>query len=448
MCRHCGFVLEEALIYDTMSEIPTSTRDMGAVLGAQAERRKAGVESACTAIGVMITKDSFDELRSIINIRKQTPERPHRPTYTDQERIAGLAEFLPESARVGLTALAEGVVEIAGDGSKPALYGNARYEPLRAFYANLDATQRGLGAVLVLATDNGRVSEDKRRLYVDRTMATLDALLGVIRGDACLRTCKRLFVLNSRFIRTPIITPNIPLHRWIKNVFKGHRETLMKSVAALNTSVTTAFENYTTTFNPETDVEASNLLQDTLNAIATRIGGLLRYWHAHIRVNQMFVVQEQINEYTAVLRWCVYSILYAELVKLSTPEELVVKRFVAEWVLKSIASDNEVYSAYNKSSEEIKATMNDRREREKAHKINKQDIEKNPEIRKLMRTALTLGYGEDAILRKSGYNADAEEMRFQEFEILGIAGRGNHEARGTLDNPDEGMGDVVDEDGE
>jgi hypothetical protein len=131
---------------------------------------------------------------------------------------------------------------------------------------------------------------------------------------------------------------------------------------------------------------------------------------------------------------------------LTTPEVRRVKQFIAEWILNSIETEDKTYATYRKSPEEIKASMNDRREREKAHKIKKQDDEKDPEVRKLMRTALKLGYGEDAILRKTGYNADAEALRFAELQALGVAG-GDRGDRGNVVNPEEGMGDVRDEDG-
>jgi hypothetical protein len=142
------------------------------------------------------------------------------------------------------------------------------------------------------------------------------------------------------------------------------------------------------------------------------------------------------------------TIVNTEINVLNTPEVRPVKQFIAEWILNSIDSEDKTYATYRKSPEEIKSSMNDRREREKAHKIKKQDDEKDPEIRKLMRTALKLGYGEDAILRKTGYNADAEALRFAELQALGIVGdHGDRGDRGNVVNPEEGMGDVRDEDG-
>jgi hypothetical protein len=445
VCRYCRFKLDDVLIYETNSEIPPSTKDVNARQAAQAERRKAAVEDACRAIGVEINEFTFNELRAEINMNKQVPPRQLAVGGSILERISGLEAYLPETSQPALNALIAGMQTILGDGSLPPLYGNARYRPLHEFYRLVDEIKARLIETIVDSIPVSTERVDKRTQRATETLDLLESILGNITGDECLRSMKRMFIFNSRFARMDVITPNIPTYRWIPNVYKGHQQDLMKRITHLDAHVQESLTNYKDVFNFEDDQIARDTLYICMNNIATAIGSFIRYWQENIRPNQVFVVQENINEYTTVLRWCIYSILQTELDRVVGIDLVRVKQFICEWILKSIISEQTTYALYRKTPEEIKASMNDRREREKAHKIKKQDDEKDPEIRKLMRTALKLGYSEDAILRKSGYNAEAESVRFQELQALGITA--DRDARGAIPTQDEGMGDIRDEDG-
>ena len=441
VCRYCRFQLHDALIYETNSEIPPAARNVADIQAAQAERRKASVEDACRAIGVSINEISFNELRAVINTRKQVAERFDAKGGNAAERVAALGQFLPEAANEALGQIIAGLQTIAAEN----LRGDARYRPLNAFYRAMDAAQTQLVNAIVALLPTTHTEQQRRKRTVD-TFTKLEAILAKVRGDECLRSVKRIFIMNSRFIRTEKLTPSMPVQRWIPNVYGGHLEDLQKRIASLDTLVQTSHEQFEEQFSAEDDPTGNrDALADALQHISLKLGTLLRYWQMNIRPNQLFAIQENVNEYSAVLRWCILTIVNSEMEALNAPEVRPVKRFIAEWMLNSIDAEDKTYATYRKSPEEIKASMNDRREREKAHKIKKQDDEKDPEIRKLMRTALKLGYGEDAILRKTGYNADAEALRFAELQALGVAGdRGD---RGNAVNPEEGMGDVRDEDG-
>jgi hypothetical protein len=442
MCRHCRFHFDNALIYETNSEIPPSAKNINDLQAAQAERRKAAVESACSAIGVAINETSFNELRSAINTRKQVPPRFETMGGTSDERIAALGRYLPDSAATTetLRAIITGLQTITSE----HLRGDARYRPLIAFYRAMDAVQTHLIDTIVSVLPMSQ-REDQRKKRVTDMFTKLEGILAKVSGDECLRSIKRIFIMNSRFTRSDTLTPTMPVYRWIPNVYSGHMDDLQKRISALDTLVQSSYTQVQELFATDDDIINRDLLADTLQTISLQLGSLLRYWQSNIRPNQMFVIQENVNEYSAVLRWCVLTIVDSELDKLISPESRRVKTFIAEWILHSIETEDNTYATYRKTPEEIKASMNDRREREKAHKIKKQDDEKDPEIRKLMRTALKLGYGEDAILRKTGYNADAEALRFAELQALGVAG--DREDRGHIVNPEEGMGDVRDEDG-
>jgi hypothetical protein len=444
VCRHCRFKLDDALIYETNSEIPPSAKDVNERMATQAERRKAAVEDACRAIGVDINEYTFNELRAEINQNKQVPPRQPFVGGNTIERIAELRTYLPAAAAPVIDTLITGMQTILGDGSQAPLYGNARYRPLHEFYKAADEIKARLVETIVDALPE-TTRADQRTKRVNDTFELLEKILGNVNSDECLRSVKRMFIFNSRFTRTDSITPTIPTFRWIPNIYKGHQKDLMKRVEQLDSATQGAFVEYKDMFSAEDDVMSRDIVYAYMNNIAIQIGSLLRYWQLNIRPNQVFVIQENINEYSTVLRWCINSILLTELEKVVGVDFHLVKQFICDWILKSIVSENTTYGIYRKTPEEIKASMNDRREREKAHKIKKQDDEKDPEIRKLMRQALKLGYGEDAILRKSGYNADAESVRFQELQALGITA--DRDARGAIPTQDEGMGDIRDEDG-
>jgi hypothetical protein len=443
VCRYCSFQLHDALIYETNSEIPPSVKNINEVQAAQAGRRKAAVEDACRAIGVSINEISFNELRAVINTRKQVAQRFETMGGNASERIAALGRFLPTTANEVLAQIIAGLQVIAVEN----LSGDARYRPLNAFYRAMDAAQTQLIDTIVILLPSTQREEQRRKRTVE-AFAKLETFLGKVSGDECLRAVKRVFIMNSRFIRADKLTPIMPVQRWIPNVYGGHLADLQKRIATLDTLVQSSHEQFEEQFAAEDDAANREVLADVLQNISIKLGSLLRYWQANIRPNQVFAIQENVNEYSAVLRWCILTIVNTEINVLNTPEVRPVKQFIAEWILNSIDSEDKTYATYRKSPEEIKSSMNDRREREKAHKIKKQDDEKDPEIRKLMRTALKLGYGEDAILRKTGYNADAEALRFAELQALGIVGdHGDRGDRGNVVNPEEGMGDVRDEDG-
>lgn len=443
ICRHCRFQLHDDLIYETNSEIPPSAKNVNELQAAQAERRKAAVEEACRVIGVSINEISFNELRAAINTKKQVAPRFEIKGGTPSERIAALGQFLPqtETTNETLRQIISGMEVIAAEN----LRGDARYRPLNAFYRAMDSLQTQIVDQIITLLPM-TVREELRRRRVVETFGKLESILTKVSGDECLRSVKRIFIMNSRFVRADKLTPSMPVYRWIPNIYYGHFEDLQKRVAALDTMVQTANAKFEDEFNVEDAGIERNALADVLQNISMQLGALLRYWQSNIRPNQLFVIQENVNEYSSVLRWCILTILYTQMETLNTPELRLVKEFIAQWILDSINTEETTYATYRKSPEEIKASMNDRREREKAHKIKKQDDEKDPEIRKLMRTALKLGYGEDAILRKTGYNADAEALRFAELQALGIAGDRAGD-RGHVVNPDEGMGDIRDEDG-
>lgn len=442
VCRYCRFVMDDALIYETMSEIPVSARDINDRLAAQAERRKAAVETACYAIGVDINEATFNELRAAINTHKRVLARMITPEMNSIERIQSLEPYIPDGAKETLAALVSGMSIILGDGTKAPLYGNARYRPLHDFYRRVDEIKAQFTTLLVDSLPFVGARQDQRLKRVTEKLDVYEQILGNISGDECIRSARRMFVFNSRFIRENYRAPDFPLKRWIPNIYKGHQADFNKRVSSLEGYVNESYTLFEETFDKE-ESELRNTILSVLNAITSKIGQFLRHWQTYIRPNQVFVVQETINEYTTVLRWAIYSILYSEFPKDSDDR---VKQFISEWILNTIQSEYVNYATYRKTPEEIKSSMNDRREREKAHKIKKQDDEKDPEIRKLMRTALKLGYGEDAILRKSGYNADAESVRFAELQALGITA--DRDERGPAPaNQDEGMGDIRDEDG-
>jgi hypothetical protein len=441
VCRYCRFQLHDALIYETNSEIPPAAKNVNDLQAAQAARRKAAVEEACGVIGVSINEISFNELRATINTRKQVAQQFESAGGNIAERVVALGRFLPPAAIDILAQIVAGLEVIKTEN----LQGERRIVPMIAFYRAMDAAQEKLVNTIVEMLPSTQ-TEEQRRKRTEDLFTKLTAILAKVAGDECLRSMKRIFILNSRFIRADKLTPSMPVQRWIPNVYTGHLEDLQKRIATLDTLVQTSHEQFEEQFNAEDDAGNRDLLAVVLQNISLKLGALLRYWQANIRPNQMFAIQENVNEYSAVLRWCMLTIINSEMAALTTPEVRPVKQFIAEWILNSIESEDRTYAIYRKTPEEIKASMNDRREREKAHKIKKQDDEKDPEIRKLMRTALKLGYGEDAILRKTGYNADAEALRFAELQALGVAGvdRGD---RGNAVNPEEGMGDVRDEDG-
>ena len=441
VCRYCRFQLHDALIYETNSEIPPSAKNVNDLQATQAERRKAAVEEACRAIGVSINEISFNELRAAINMQKQVIQRFEIAGGKAAERVAALGQFLPPAANEVLGQIIMGLEAIAAE----KLRGDARYRPMNAFYRAMDAAQTQLVNTIVALLPETRTEEQRRKHTLD-TFTKLEAILAKVAGDECLRSVKRIFIMNSRFVRADKLTPPMPVQRWIPNVYSGHLEDLQKRIASLDAIVQTSHDQFEELFNAEDNAENRDLLADVLQNISLKLGALLRYWQTNIRPNQLFAIQENVNEYSAVLRWCIVTIINTEMDALTTPEVRRVKQFIAEWILNSIETEDKTYATYRKSPEEIKASMNDRREREKAHKIKKQDDEKDPEVRKLMRTALKLGYGEDAILRKTGYNADAEALRFAELQALGVAG-GDRGDRGNVVNPEEGMGDVRDEDG-
>jgi hypothetical protein len=441
-CRQCGFQLHDALIYETNSEIPPSARNINDLIRAQEQRRKTAVEEACRAIGVEISEISFNELRSSINMRKQVAQQFELNGGNLIDRIRALAQFLPEQSKPVLDKLQAGIETI--NATEIPLIGDARYAPLRDFYRGKDNIQEKL-LNLIAESLPGASSIDHRKEKVNSAFTKMEAILGKIYGDECIRSIKRIFIFNSRFIRENKLEISIPIHRWIPNAFKGHVEDLERRVAALDEGNQRSQAEFNELFNLDEDAGERDLVSDVLQRISHRLGGLLRYWQTNIRPNQVFVTQGDINEYSAVLHWCINEILHAELEQLNTADTRHVKDFIGGWIVNSIESEDKIYATYRKSTEEIKASMNDRREREKAHKIKKQDDEKDPEIRKLMRTALKLGYADEAILRKSGYNAQAEALRFAELQALGIAD--DRAGRGNPVPVEEGMGDVRDEDG-
>jgi hypothetical protein len=447
VCRHCEFKLQDALIYETNSEIPPSAKDVNAQLAAQAERRKAAVEDSCRAIGVEISAYTFNELRAEINLRKQVPARRFETNYSVLERISGLGQFLHESSKHTLAQLVQGMEDIYGDGSRPPLFGDARYEPLSPFYAALDAVKAQILGNLVRSLPDSML-QTVREKQVKEKLVRLETIVGNVRGDECLRSLKRMFVFSSKFIRDNTITPSVPLQRWIPNIFSGHKDALMKQLSQLNSAVKESLDEFTETYAHEDETGDRNALYDVLNTISLRIGQLLRYWQSYIRLNQVFVIQENMNEYSKVLLWCVYSIINDAFAFLDMDWAArgYLKPFLGKWILRSIDAEHDTYALYRKTPEEIKASMNDRREREKAHKIAQQDREADPEIRRLMRTALKLGYSQDAILRRTGYNAEAESLRFLELQALGLTG--DREGRGPAVHPEEGMGHIADEDGD
>ena len=443
VCRQCGFQLHDALIYETNSEIPPSARNINDLIRAQEQRRKTAVEEACRTIGVEISEISFNELRSSINMRKQVAQQFELNGGTLIDRIRALAQFLPEQSIPVLEKLQAGIETI--NANEIPLIGDARYAPLRDFYRGKDHIQEKL-LNLIAESLPGASSIDHRKEKVNSAFTKMEAILGKIHGDECIRSIKRMFIFNSRFIRENNLGISIPVYRWIPNAFKGHVEDLERRVAALDEGNQRSQTEFNELFNLDEDAGDRDLVSDVLQRISRRLGGLLRYWQTNIRPNQVFVTQGDINEYSAVLHWCINEILHAELEQINTADTRRVKDFIGGWIVNSIESEDNIYATYRKSTEEIKASMNDRREREKAHKIKKQDDEKDPEIRKLMRTALKLGYADDAILRKSGYNTQAEALRFAELQALGIA-VDDRAGRGNPVPVEEGMGDVRDEDG-
>ncbi len=444
VCRQCGFQLHDALIYETNSEIPPSARNVNDLMIAQAAKRKAAVEEACRAIGVEISEISFNELRSAINMRKQVAQRFEIKGGNSIDRIRALSKYLPEQSKPVLEKLQAGIQTI--NSPEVPVFGDARYAPLREFYRGKDAVQEKL-LNLIAESLLASQSIERRKEMVNATFTKMETILGKIYGDECLRSIKRMFIFNSRFIRVNKLEVSMPVQRWIPNVFKGHAEDLERRVSALDEGNQHSQTELNELFSLEEDAGDRDLVSDILQRISHRLGGLLRYWQANIRPNQVFVTQGDINEYSAVLQWCINEILYAELEPLNAPDTRRVKDFIAGWIVNSIQTEDKTYATYRKSPEEIKSSMNDRREREKAHKIKKQDDEKDPEIRKLMRTALKLGYAEDAILRKTGYNAEAEALRYAELQALGIA-VDDRADRGNPVPAEEGMGDVRDEDGD
>jgi hypothetical protein len=443
ICRHCGFKLDDVLIYETNSEIPPSAKDVNARLEEQARRRKAAVESACQMIGISINANSFNELRASINTRKQVPERIFDKNATVLERILGLKQFLPDKSARVVDILVSGMNLILGDGSRAPLYGDARFEPLAEFYSEFDNVKKRVADSLIKSLRE-TIPLETRRKEINGKLELLESILGNIRGDECLRSCKRMFIFSSKFIRDTTITPNVPLQRWIPNIFHGHIDTFMRKMTQLNASVKQSLDMYQETIGHSENNTEQTQIYDCLNTISLQLGKLLRYWQSYVRPNHVFVIQESINEYSKVLIWCVYSMLHQAFESLG--EDTILKSFLGNWIVRSIEAEHETYALYRKTTEEIKASMNDRRELEKAHKIARQDMEADPEIRRLMRTALKLGYSEDAILRRTGYNAEAESLRFQELQALGLAG--DREDRGRPVNPEEGMAHIVDEDGD
>ena len=431
VCRHCGFKLNDALIYETNSEISPSAKDVNDKLAAQAERRKAAVEDSCRAIDVDINVETFNDLRAKINYRKQVPNRIFDKNFTIIERISELQTFLPETSKPVLAMLVTGMTTIIGDGSRGPLFGNARYEPLSEFYAALDVVKTKVFE---------RLNADPNATV---TIERLEKILSKVQGDECLRSCKRMFVLGSKFIRDETITPNVPLQRWVPYIIQGHQDSFMRQMSQLNTAVKATLDQYVEDYFDAEDPSDGNTIRQVLNTISERLGKLLRYWQSYIRLNHVFVIQEDMNEYTKVLLWCLYSILNDAFVFLDTNDTHLIP-FIGKWVLRSIDAEHDTYKLYHKTPEEIKAIMNDRREREKAHKIAQQDREADPTIRRLMRTALMLGYSQDAIMRSRGYNAEAEAMRFAEFQSLSLGDV--RETRGP-GGADEGEGMPEDEDG-
>jgi hypothetical protein len=439
ICRQCNFQLHDALIYETNSELPPSARNINDLIVAQAQRRKDAVEEACRAIGVEISEITFNELRSSINMRKQVAQQFELNGGNSIDRIRALAQFLPAQSIPVLNKLLAGVETI--NAAKIPLIGDARYAPLREFYRGKDANQEKL-LNLIAESLPGATSIELRKEKVNSAFTKMEAILGKIYGDECIRSIKRMFIFNSRFIRENSLGISMPVHRWIPNAFKGHVEDLDRRIAALDEGNQRSQTDFKELFKLDEDAGDRDLVADVLQRISHRLGGLLRYLQTNIRPNQVFVN----DEYSAVLQWCINEILHAELEQLNTEDTRRVKDFIGGWIVNSIESEDKTYATYRKSPEEIKASMNDRREREKAHKIQKQDVEKDPEIRKLMRTALKLGYADDAILRKTGYNAQAEALRFAELQALGIA-VDDRAGRGNPVPVEEGMGDVRDEDG-
>lgn len=447
VCRHCGFKMNDALIYETNSEISPSAKDVNAQIAAQAERRKAAVEESCRAIDVEINEITFNELRAKINQRKQVPTRISDKNFTIIERISELGHFLPETSKPVLAMLVTGMETIIGDGSHAPLYGNARYDPLSEFYAALDAMKVRVFNELKKAMPT-TMSDAIRKSEITAKLQRLESILSKVQGDECLRSCKRMFVFGSKFIRDDTITQNVPLQRWIPHIISAHQESFMRQMSQLNAAVKATLDQYVEEYSNAEDPSDGNALYEVLNTISLRLGKLLRYWQSYIRLNYVFVIQEDMNEYTKVLLWCLYSILDDGFVYLNTNNMAHLIPFIGKWVLRSIDAEYDTHTIYNKTPEEIKAIMNDRREREKAHKIAQQDREADPEVRRLMRLGLKLGYGEESKMRSKGYNAEAEAMRFAEFQNISVGDvRETRGRRGGADDG-EGMAHIGDEDGD
>jgi hypothetical protein len=136
-------------------------------------------------------------------------------------------------------------------------------------------------------------TEEQRRKRTEDLFTKLTAILAKVAGDECLRSMKRIFILNSRFIRADKLTPSMPVQRWIPNVYTGHLEDLQKRIATLDTLVQTSHEQFEEQFNAEDDAGNRDLLAVVLQNISLKLGALLRYWQANIRPNQMFAIQCQ-----------------------------------------------------------------------------------------------------------------------------------------------------------
>jgi hypothetical protein len=447
-CRYCQFQLHDALIYETMSEIPASAKDINDRLAAQAQVRKAAVEDACREIGVEINEHTFFELRAAINIKKQTLTAQRTEGSTILDRIVGLGAFLQAPAAQDdlriLVSSMQRILDPKGDGTVPPLQGNARYEPMRLFYERVDMRR---AAFIKLLTDNssrGSRNAVQHSEFIESHIQQLDTILSFIRGGECLRTSKRMFILNSRFIRSSQESI-VHMRRWVPSIYKPQAEELDKRIKYLQ-NVSELFLKQLDIIKDPENPEGLDFLITQMNQMTEHIGKTLQYWEQNIRPNQVFAVQNQINEYSDVLRWCLYSIFLTMFGSATNPDLHAAKQVMADWILVTIAHEQKTFEVYRKTPDEIRLAMNDRRESEKALKIAQQDKEEDREVRRLMRTALKLGYGEETILRSKGYKVDAEKVRFQELQALGIVENPNN--RGEVPQGDTGMGDIRDEDGD
>jgi hypothetical protein len=436
VCRNCAFAFPAELIYLIPAMITEgNAKKYEAAIAAQLKERETIALAAFAAQGIVINEDSFRAMEDAIKVAKLIAPRPIidqvYPFEVVLDSILGHLRTCDVRVVQDWTSFTTGIMKIIQE----SRVGPARLAPLVDYSRRCDALLVEFrNALTNHASEKGRVA------------GALDSLKHITEhsdSHSVITGLSTHFVVGAMQVAKGYAIKKIPARKWFPKVNRDHEEGLKKIWEVFGTVSTQTSRSIA-----DLDEDVQPVVHKALLRFSAVLGPVLKIWQKEMRPTLGVTP----DEYTQVLRWTAFSLLYslvnpASILYGDSPSVTLTTRAcaaLADWITLAATAAGNATRKYNLTAEQIRHEVKTRAEKERAMFIAKMDRQER-EMRKMELLKKKLKIGDWAVGSQNlfKYSADMFEFERAQRAAMGVP-EFAEDITGAIDAPPEGAGDLYD----